>query len=92
MCVGICKRQSFRRNRYSDPGCICNHYSDPSDFGNHSLFWLAKTASQMNMINLLPVEFTLDSWKYLLGEGGILETVFDFGFLDSDRCCDRVGN
>ncbi len=26
----------------------------------------SKTASQMNMINLLPVEFTLDSWKYLL--------------------------
>ena len=31
----------------------------------------SKTASQMNMINLLPVEFTLDSWKYLLGKGGI---------------------
>ena len=31
----------------------------------------SKTASQMNMINLLPVEFTLDSWKYLLGNGGI---------------------
>ena len=25
----------------------------------------------MNLINLLPVEFTLDSWKYLLGKGGI---------------------
>lgn len=31
----------------------------------------SKTASQMNLINLLPVEFTLDSWKYLLGKGGI---------------------
>lgn len=31
----------------------------------------SKTASQMNMINLLPVEFTLDSWKYLLEKGGI---------------------
>lgn len=31
----------------------------------------SKTASQMNLINLLPVEFTLDSWKYLLGQGGI---------------------
>lgn len=31
----------------------------------------SKTASQMNMINLLPVEFTFDSWKYLLGEGGV---------------------
>ncbi|OUP81326.1 ABC transporter permease [Lachnoclostridium sp. An169] len=31
----------------------------------------SKTASQMNRINLLPVEFTLDSWKYLLAKGGI---------------------
>ena len=31
----------------------------------------SKTASQMNRINLLPVEFTLDSWKYLLTKGGI---------------------
>lgn len=31
----------------------------------------SKSASQMNLINLLPVEFTLDSWKYLLGKGGI---------------------
>lgn len=31
----------------------------------------SKTASQMNMINLLPVDFTLDSWKYLLEKGGI---------------------
>lgn len=31
----------------------------------------SKTASQMNQINLLPVDFTLDSWKYLLSKGGI---------------------
>lgn len=31
----------------------------------------SKTASQMNLINLLPVEFTFDSWNYLLGKGGI---------------------
>lgn len=36
----------------------------------------SKTASQMNMINLLPVEFTLDSWKYLLGKGGIWKPFF----------------
>ena len=28
----------------------------------------SKTASQMNLINLLSVEFTFDSWNYLLGK------------------------
>lgn len=36
----------------------------------------SKTASQMNLINLLPVGFTLDSWKYLLGKGGIWKPFF----------------
>lgn len=31
----------------------------------------SKTASQMNQINLLPVGFTLDSWKYLLTKGNV---------------------
>ncbi len=31
----------------------------------------SKTASQMNQINLLPVGFTLDSWKYILTKGNV---------------------
>ncbi len=31
----------------------------------------SKTASQMNRINLLPVGFTLDSWKYILTKGNV---------------------
>ena len=31
----------------------------------------SKTASQMNQINLLPVGFTIESWKYLLTKGNI---------------------
>lgn len=31
----------------------------------------SKTAAQMNMVNLLPVGFTLDSWKYLITKGNI---------------------
>ena len=31
----------------------------------------SKTASQMNQINLLPVGFTFDSWKYLFMKGKI---------------------
>ena len=31
----------------------------------------SKTASQMNQINLLPVGFTIESWKYLLTKGSI---------------------
>ncbi len=31
----------------------------------------SKTASQMNQINLLPVGFTVESWKYLLIKGNI---------------------
>lgn len=31
----------------------------------------SKTAAQMNQINLLPVGFTLDSWKYILTKGNV---------------------
>lgn len=31
----------------------------------------SKAASDLNLINLLPVDFTLDSWKYVLTEAGI---------------------
>lgn len=31
----------------------------------------SKAASDMNIVNLLPVEFTLDSWKYILTDTGL---------------------
>ena len=36
----------------------------------------SKKASMMNQINLLPVEFTLASWKYVLTKGGIWKPFF----------------
>ena len=36
----------------------------------------SKAASDMNRINLLPVEFTLDSWKYILTKGKIWPAFF----------------
>ena len=90
-CAGICKRQSVRRNRYSDPDCICNHYSDPSDFGNRGLFefqdGIADEYDQSSAGGIHSGFVEISSRR-----GRDLETVFDFRFLDSDRRCDRVGN
>lgn len=36
----------------------------------------SKAASDMNKINLFPVEFTFDSWKYVLTKGGIWPAFF----------------
>ena len=35
-----------------------------------SISFSSKAASDMNAVNLLPVEFTIDSWKYMLTKGG----------------------
>ena len=45
----------------------------------------SKTASQMNQINLLPVGFTFDSWKYLF-----MDAFLDFGFFHSVGCGDSI--
>lgn len=36
----------------------------------------SKAASDMNAVNLLPVGFTLDSWKYMMTKGGIWPSFF----------------
>ena len=36
----------------------------------------SKAASDMNAVNLLPVGFTLDSWKFMLTKGGIWPSFF----------------
>ncbi len=36
-----------------------------------SISFSSKAASDMNAVNLWPVDFTLDSWKYVLVKGGI---------------------
>lgn len=36
----------------------------------------SKAASDMNIINLLPVGFTLDSWKYILSDTGLWRAFF----------------
>lgn len=36
-----------------------------------SISFSSKAASDMNAVNLWPVEFTFDSWKYILVKGGI---------------------
>jgi len=36
----------------------------------------SKVASDMNIINLLPVGFTFDSWKYILSDGGLWRAFF----------------
>lgn len=36
----------------------------------------SKAASDMNIINLLPVGFTLDSWKYILSDTGLWKAFF----------------
>lgn len=41
-----------------------------------SISFSSKAASDMNKINLWPVDFTLDSWKYMLTKGGIWSSFF----------------
>lgn len=41
-----------------------------------SISFSSKAASDMNAVNLLPVEFTIDSWKYMLTKGGIWPSFF----------------
>ena len=41
-----------------------------------AIYVSSKAASDMNRINLLPVEFTLDSWKYILTKGKIWPAFF----------------